>query len=71
MKAFKLEVLVIDMDDIGEEAIRSEIEDTKYSNYCIAPKVRTIRAQDIGEWSDDHPLNKHATSDTEYRRLFP
>ena len=70
MKAHKLEVLVIDMDGIGSDGVVSEIENNHYSNHCISPQVKSIKTVDIGEWSDDHPLNKHTTSDAEYDRLF-
>jgi hypothetical protein len=30
-----------------------------------------MEVKDIGEWSDDHPLNHNHTAETEYKRLFP
>jgi len=44
MKAYKVELLIIDFDQIGEEEIRYQIEDTKYSNHCISPQVKNIEA---------------------------
>lgn len=70
MKAYKLEILVIDHDNIGEDAIISEIENARYSNHCINPDVKRVIEKDIGEWHDDHPFNKRATSQLEYVRLF-
>lgn len=66
MKAYKVELLVIDVDNIGEREITQLIENTKY----IYPKVKDIKCVDIGEWSDTHPLNKRDTCEGEYKRLF-
>lgn len=70
MKAYKVEVLVIDFEGIGEESVHEEIENANYSNDCIIPKVMNSWVADIGNWSDDHPLNKRQTAPTEYARLF-
>ena len=70
MKVYKLEILVIDHDGLGSEAIRQTIENQKYPNYCISPHVKRIEERDIGEWSDDHPLNHRDRAQDEYRRLF-
>lgn len=71
MKAYKVELLIIDHDGLGEDEIKEVIENTKYPNYCINPEVKKITSADIGEWDDDHPLNKKSTSEQEYLRLFP
>lgn len=70
MKAYKLEVLVIDLDKIGEQQIKSAIENTHYPNHCISPEVIAVHERDIGEWSDDHPLNSYATRNAEIKLLF-
>ena len=70
MKAYKIELLVVDFDGLGEVNIKSEIETARYPNDCINPQVKTIEGRDIGQWHDNHPLNKRATADDEYRRLF-
>jgi hypothetical protein len=70
MKAYKLEILIIDFDDIGEEEIRYQIENNRYSNDCISPKIKSIQVEDIGEFHDAHPLNVKSTCDEEYNRLF-
>lgn len=70
MKAYKIEILVIDHEDVGEQEIREMIENVKYPNYCISPQVKNINSANIGEWTDDHPLNKRDTADEEYQRLF-
>lgn len=70
MKAYKLEILIIDFDDLGQESVLEEFGNVRYANDCISPIVKSIRQADIGEWTDDHPLNKRASCDEEYRRLF-
>ena len=71
MKAYKIEVLIIDFEGLGEQLIREELEDANFPNDCISIKVKNIEGKDIGEWHDDHPLNKRLTCDEEYRKLFP
>lgn len=70
MKAYRLEILVIDHDDVGLDVVTDAIEGARYPNRCIAPIIKRTKTADVGTWSDDHPLNKHETHDAEYRRLF-
>lgn len=69
MKVFKVEVMVIDFDELGEAEVKSTIETTRYPNYCINPSVKKIETREV-EWSDDHPLNKRDTTDKAYAELF-
>jgi hypothetical protein len=66
LKAYKIELLVIDNEGIGIQEISGLIGDCKY----VYPKIQRIVERDIGEWYDDHPLNKKDTCDAEYERLF-
>ncbi len=70
MKAYKIELLVIDFDEIGRDEIVSVLESARYPNRCISPDVKAVDERDIGEWDDDHPLNQYETADAEYERLF-
>ena len=70
IKAFKIELLIIDHDNVGEEEIKHHLEHTKYPNHCIGPDVKNIECRDIGVWDDDHPLNSSDTFQEEYERLF-
>jgi len=70
MKAYKLEVLIIDHDNLGGEEIANVIQNQKYPNWCISPSVMEITEKDIGAWHDDHPLNKKNTVAIEYVKLF-
>lgn len=66
MKAYKIEVLVIDNEEMGIDQIRYAIECVRR----VYPIVKAVAEADIGEWSDEHPLNKRDTHDDEYKRLF-
>lgn len=70
MKAYQVTLLVIDHDELGEEGIKNTLENTKYPNWCLSPEVKEIEGVDVGEWSDDHPLNHQNTAQQEYERLF-
>jgi hypothetical protein len=70
MKAYKVELLIIDLDQIGPDSIEGVIENTKYPNWCIHPHVMKMTEKDIGEWHEDHPLNKLEKWREEYNRLF-
>ena len=69
VKVYKIELCVIDFEALGESETKEIIESQKYPNYCIAPRVKAIESREV-EWSDEHPLNKKATADQEYHRLF-
>ena len=49
-----------------EEEIRYRIENIK----DLYPTVITMESRDLGEWYDDHPLNKKETYLAEFERLF-
>ncbi len=70
MKAYKIELLIIDHDEIGAEGIIIELENTKYSNRCINSEVKKVVEKDIGNWHDNHPFNFKDKSTEEYERLF-
>ncbi len=66
MKAYKIEILVIDNENIGEESIKEYIKNAKY----IYPSILSIKSKEIGDWSDDHPLNKKETFFKTAKDLF-
>jgi len=70
MKAYQIELMVLDFDGLGSDGIKAEIENTRYANRCIKPEVMACEERDIGEWSDEHPLNQSDKADAEYHRLF-
>lgn len=65
MKAYKVELLIIDNEEVGQENIKYYLENTKY----VYPKVMDIKSVDI-DWIDEHPLNKIDTIKEEYNKLF-
>lgn len=69
MKAMKVEILILDFDGLGEEGVKSAIENSRYPNHCISPEVKNITSASV-DWNDDHPLNKIETSDRAYIDLF-
>lgn len=70
MKAYKVEILIVDHDKIGSDEIGNILENIKYPNWCISPTVMNIEEKDIGEWSDSHPLNSFSEMHNEYQKLF-
>lgn len=70
MKVHRVTLCVIDFDELGADGVVSVIENAHYPNHCIYPDVHAIETRDIGEWSDDSPLNQRDTSAAEFARLF-
>lgn len=70
MKAYKVEVLIIDFDEVGMPGIAQVLENGNYPNRCISPMVMSTQMRDIGEWTDEHPLNKRSTKLAAYQELF-
>ena len=66
MKAYKIELLIIDHENIGEREIRAALENTRN----IYPEVKSVAVAIIGDWNDNHPLNSKDTCGAEYGRLF-
>ena len=70
MKAYKVVLLIVDHDGIGDD-IKSTIENHRYPNHCLDPRVMSIESAEIGEWHDGHPLNFKSSQAEEFKRLFP
>jgi hypothetical protein len=70
MQIHKIVLTIIDFDEIGAESCREVLENTKYPNRCISPKVHGIETREIGQWHDEHPLNHEETAQAEIDRLF-
>jgi len=69
MKVYRVEVMVIDFDNIGPGGVKDVIEHTRYPNWAIHPEVKGIDTREVN-WSDRHPLNIMDTADQAYRDLF-
>jgi hypothetical protein len=65
MKAYKVEILVVDHDHDGAAQIEYILESVD-----AFATVMSIREADIGEWSDDHLLNLKSSMKEEFNRLF-
>lgn len=68
-KVYKIELMVIDHDGIGEDDIVALLEHTRYANHAISPRVMGVDDREV-EWSDDHPLNQIGGCDAAYDALF-
>jgi hypothetical protein len=66
MKVYKVELVVLDHENAGEDGIKYLLNNVKY----LYPSVMSIESREIGEWDDDHPLNKHDLWMEEMQRLF-
>ena len=59
----------LDLDEpTSANELKSALENIKYVDFT---KVIDIRTTDIGEWDDDHELNKRGTPASAYERYFP
>jgi len=70
MKVMQIVLTVIDFDQVGPDGIKELIENARYPNRCISPLVRSVDVREIGEWSDEHPLNNSDSAEEELSRLF-
>jgi hypothetical protein len=67
MRVFKMEVMVLDFDEtLDKDSVIYLTQNNRY----ICPHVLAIDSRDIGEWSDDNPLNRADTQKAELDRLF-
>lgn len=64
-----MEIIVNDHERAGADGIKALIED--YGSKYIAPMVLDIKEMDIGDWSDDHPLNSRKFAKSYVDKLFP
>lgn len=69
VKVFKLEVLVIDHDGLGEKGIRQELESVRFPNDCMSPELVAAESREV-EWHDGHPLNMRNGWRDAYANLF-
>ena len=65
MKVHKIEIMVLDFEDLGSDEIARIIEENKYMHASAMSRSYT----EI-EWSDDHPLNKSGTMARAFYDLF-
>jgi len=69
IQVHKVEVLIIDHDNVGPEGLKVLLENTHYPNRAIAPNVMGCVTREV-EWSDSHPLNSRQHQAAAYQELF-
>ena len=70
MKAYKIVLLFLDFDNVGPDGAAQLIEDARLPNHIDPVTVMSIEERDIGEWSDDHPLNGRDTKQAAFDEMF-
>ena len=70
MKVYRVELMILDFDGLSENEMITMIENSNYPNDCISPMVVDIKAKEIGQWRDDHPLNDADVASIYFRELF-
>ena len=66
MKVIRLDVMVVDFDGMGIEAVKEEIENMRHTSGVVL----SAKEREISDWHDDHPLNCRDTAKAEIERLF-
>lgn len=69
MNVYKVEVFIIDFDDVGEKGVKDVLENTRYPNRCLSPNVQKIETRKV-DWHDGHPLNMNDQSEQALKDLF-
>lgn len=65
----RIVLLVVDHDDLGANGVIDVLENVRYPNHCIYPKVMTVDTC-VTDWTDDHPLNSDRTMQKEFEKMF-
>lgn len=65
-KAYLFQVLVVDTDALGLATIKERLSAARF----IYPSIISAKEANIGEWHDDHALNKRNTIPDAVQRLF-
>lgn len=70
LNIYKLEVYIYDFDEVGEKDIKNYLENTKYPNHCMHPKVASMEKRTVFDWDEGHELNKLKTQEQALKNLF-
>lgn len=68
-KIYKMVLMFVDHDALGPDEVRTLLEEARYPNHIIGPKVCELEEVEV-EWSDDHPLNNRRTRRAAFENLF-
>lgn len=66
MKVYKMTLLAYDFEDHGLGAIKDELANRHFPFVIVK-----TQAAEIGEFSDEHPLNHPGKIEEEMERIFP
>jgi len=66
MKAYKIEMIIVDTVNEGIDSILATVDCMRYHK----ADVLAITEADIGEWSEEHPLNLKTTKNYQKREYF-
>lgn len=68
-KVHKLTVLVVNHDDLDDEALKVNLESANFANDCMMPELMGIETKEV-EWHDGHPLNQTRTAEFVFDCMF-
>ncbi len=68
-KVHKLTVLVVNHDDLDDEALKANLESANFGNDCMLPQLMDIETKEV-EWHDDHALNNTNTAKYVFADMF-
>jgi hypothetical protein len=69
MKAYKVELLIIDDGDLGADAIKSVIQTTRFASNVKA-RVMSVGERELGNIDQNHPLRVPTTEQREFEQTF-
>lgn len=70
MRVYKIEIMVIDYDQIGYDGIKPIIESVHHHQDHIEPKVMGAKFVEIGELKNNIELITKSTSVAAFHKLF-
>lgn len=69
VKIYKVTLMIADHDELGEGQIKNVLENARYPNHCINPRVMEIEGKETA-WHDNHPLNSKIKGKEAFKELF-
>lgn len=69
VKVHKVTLMIVDHDVLGHDGVREVLENARYPNHCMYPRVMDIETVEV-QWNDSHPLNKRDSRDVAFEELF-
>jgi hypothetical protein len=70
LKIHKVELYIVDHDEVGAHDIEMVMEQVNYPNDCITPHIISIKTAEI-DYTDEHPLNYSDGREVEaFNKLF-